>query len=428
MSERLLVAVILVKINDQICLPNAARLLHSDPFLMTRFYFDHNATTPIHEEVAQVMADTLRTSFGNASSIHREGQRARQILETARRAVAAHLCCGAGEIVFTSGGTESNNLAIRGLVRPGEKSVHVITCAIEHPAVLEVCRALEQTGVNVSYVPVSRSGVVDPQLVQREIRPETRLVSIMHANNEVGTIQPLADVACVIRELRKRGQIIFLHSDGVQIFGKISVNVAELGVDLYSLSAHKVNGPKGVGALYVRKGVPLRSIQFGGRHERERRPGTENVAGAAAFAKALELAAQDNLGGKLGELRDRFERQVCAALEDIRINGSEGERLPNTSNIYFAGVEGEAVVIALDLKGFAVSSGSACSSGSVEPSHVLLAMGYSRQDARRSVRFSLGRGNTEESVDALAEAVIASVRQLRGAHGRNERQPAYVNV
>jgi cysteine desulfurase len=395
---------------------------------MTGFYFDHNATTPIHEEVVQLIADTLRTSFGNASSIHREGQRARQILESARRAVAGHLGCTAAEIVFTSGGTESNNLAIRGLIGSGQEPAHVVTCAIEHPAVLEVCRALERESANVSYIPVGDGGMIDLEVVKREIRPETRLVTIMHANNEVGTVQPLRELAGLIREFREQGQTIFLHSDGVQTSGRISVNVAELGVDLYSLSAHKVNGPKGVGALYVRKGVPLRSIQFGGRHERERRPGTENVAGATAFAKALELAARDKLGARLGALRDRFERQIRAGLEDIRINGAEGERLPNTSNIYFAGLEGEALVIALDLKGFAVSSGSACSSGSVEPSHVLLAMGYSREEARRSVRFSFGRGNTEESTDALAEAVIGCVRQLRGAQRRNERHRVYVSA
>jgi cysteine desulfurase len=388
---------------------------------MARFYFDHNATTPLDDRVTRVFADTLTAAYGNASSIHREGQRARQILEFSRRRIASHISAQASEIVFTSGGTESDNLAIFGITGSARPGTHVITTSVEHPAVLESFRELEHRGLEVTWLAVNQRGVIDLTQLERAIRRETLLVSIMHANNETGVIQPLTGAAALIRTVRERGQLIFLHSDGVQTSGRISVNVAQLGVDLYSLSAHKVNGPKGIGALLVRKGVTLRGIQFGGRHERERRPGTENVAGAAAFAEALDLAAADNLASKLGVLRDRFERKICSALDDIHVNGGEAERLPNTSNLYFGGIEGEALVIALDLKGFAVSSGSACSSGSVEPSHVLMAMGRERDEARRCVRFSFGRGNSEESTDALALAVIECVERLREAHGRKER-------
>jgi cysteine desulfurase len=393
---------------------------------MARFYFDHNATTPLDDRVARVFTDTLVAAYGNASSIHREGQRARQILEASRRRIAARIGAHASEIVFTSGGTESDNLAIFGIAGSASPGTHVITTAIEHPAVLEPFRHLERMGLDVTYLSADKSGVIDFTQLERQIRRETRLVSIMHANNETGVMQPLAEAAAIVRKFRDQGQSVYLHSDGVQASGRTSVNLSELGVDLYSLSAHKVNGPKGTGVLFVRKGVPLRGIQFGGRHERERRPGTENVAGAAAFAEALDLAAADNLGSILRDLRNRFEGMLRSALQDIHVNGSEADRLPNTSNVYFGGIEGEGLVIALDLRGFAVSSGSACSSGSVEPSHVLMTMGYSKDEARRSVRFSFGRGNTEESTDALASAVIDCVRQLRAARGRKEQIQTYV--
>jgi cysteine desulfurase len=395
---------------------------------MTRFYFDHNATTPLDDRVARVLVDILQATYGNASSIHREGQQARQILEASRRRIAGRIGANAAEIVFTSGGTESNNLAIAGIAGSLPLPAHVITTCIEHPAVLEPCRELERRGVNVTYLPVERSGVINLTEFDRQIRPETRLVSIMHANNEVGAVQPLKQIAAVIRNVRDGGQAIYLHSDGVQTSGRISVNMSELGVDLYSLSAHKVNGPKGIGALFVRKGVPLRSIQFGGRHERERRPGTENVAGAAAFAEALDLAAADDLSTAVRGLRDQFECKIVNSREGVHVNGAGAERLPNTSSVHFAEVEGESLVIALDLKGFAVSTGSACSSGSIEPSHVLVAMGHSKEEARRSVRFSFGRGNTAASTEALASAVIDCVRQLRQAHGRKEMRHAYVHA
>ena len=332
--------------------------------------------------------------------------------------VADSIGCTPTELVFTSGGTEANNLAILGLVRSSAVAgKHVITTRIEHPAVLEPFRQLEREGVRVTYVDVQPNGSVDPAAIAEAIRPETVLVSIMHGNNETGAIQPIREVASFVRECRVGGQQIYFHSDGVQALGKIDVDVEQLGVDLYSMSAHKIYGPKGVGAVYVRKGTPLRAVQFGGRHERDRRAGTENVPGAIAFACALELAGEYS-GQQLSRLRDRFEMQVCSEVEGVTVNASKVERLPNTSSLTFAGLSGEVLLIALDTQGFAVSTGSACSSGSIEPSHVLLAMGLSPAEARASVRFSFGRYNTEEEVDKLADAVIECVRRLRKSRTR----------
>jgi cysteine desulfurase len=381
---------------------------------MNRFYFDHNATTPIAPEVVSAMTEAMGLAYGNPSSIHREGQQARQVLETARLQVAAFLGASPPEIVFTSGGTEADNLAITGLLRGlpvGRK--HLITTAVEHPAVLESCRQAEREGVEVTYVPVDANARVNPWEVRRSIRPETVLISVMHANNETGTVQPLTEIAGIVREIRATGQTIYFHSDGVQAAGRIPADVSQLGVDLYSLSAHKMHGPKGVGALYVRKGVPLRGVQVGGRHERERRAGTENAPGIVGFARALRIAQIDPPFEALAALRNRFEAQVCSGLGSVTVNSAHSERLPNTSNLDFDGIEGEALLISLDLKGFAVSTGSACSSGSIEPSHVLLAMGLSNEEARRCVRFSFGRYNTPAEVEALAEAVIRSVLHLR---------------
>ena len=382
---------------------------------MSRFYFDHNATTPVAPEVIEAASEALRSGFGNASSIHAEGQNARQLLERARRQIASYIGVSAAEIVFTSGGTESNNLAILGLMRntPGK---HVITTAIEHPSVLESCRQLENEGIAVTFLPVGSNGSVVPEEVGRHIRPETVLVSVMHANNETGVVQPVAEIAALVRRARAGGQEIYFHSDGVQALSKIPVNAVTLGVDLYSMSAHKINAPKGIGALYVRKGVPVRGLRLGGRHERERRAGTENVPGAVAFGRAIELASAEPIRYKVAQLRDRFEQRVLDGTRGVQINGAPAFRLPNTSNLYFPDIDGEALVIALDLRGFAVSSGAACSSGSVEPSHVLLAMGRPRQEARQCVRFSLGRYNTEEQVDALADAVETSIGQLHAAN------------
>ncbi len=393
---------------------------------MPRYYFDHNATTPVAPEVLDAMTEALRLSYGNASSIHREGQQARQLLESARRTIAAEMGGDPTGVVFTSGGTEANNLAILGLVRGlNIARKHVITTAIEHPAVMEACRQLEREGVSVTVVPVDEAGRVSVATIRAAMREGTVLVSVMHANNEVGTLQPIAEIAGVVREMRKNGQQIWLHSDGVQAFGKVAVNVVDLGVDLYSVSSHKVYAPKGTGVLWVRKGVPLRGIVFGGRHERERRAGTENVAGAVALARATELE-EFGSGERLSELRDLFETTVMAALPTARVNGAIDQRLPNVSNLMIAGIAGESMVIALDLKGFAVSGGAACSSGSVEPSPVLLAMGRSDDDARSCVRFSLGSGNDEAQVLALAEAVIGSARQLGAAH--KTRKAEYAGV
>ncbi len=369
-------------------------------------------------EVAEAFLEALRTIPGNASSTHRAGQVARQHLESARASIACKLACSPAELVFTSGGTESNNLAILGLARSFAGSLrHVITTAIEHPAVLEAVRQLEREGAEVTFVSVRADGIVEPGEIERCLRPETVLVSVMHANNETGAIQPLEQIAAMVSRLRASGQQIYLHSDGVQAFGKLEKDPDHSIADLYSVSAHKVHGPKGVGALFVRKGTPLRGIQFGGRQERERRAGTENVAGAVAFARAVELLTEQG-ANQLAALRDRFEARVLAELEDVEVNGSTVERLPNTSNLLFRGLSGEMLLIALDTAGFAISTGSACSSGSIEPSHALLAMGRSIAEARSSLRFSFGRTNSRDEVDQLASAVIAAVQRLRKRQGR----------
>jgi cysteine desulfurase len=378
---------------------------------MTRYYFDHNATTPVSPEVLEALLPLLGEDFGNASSIHYYGQRAKQRLETARREVAGVLHAEPQEIVFLSGGTEADNLAVFGVVRNSPRAKrHVITTAIEHPAVLGACAQLEREGVEVTRVPVSAEGVVDPDSVRRALRPETVLVSVMHANNELGTVQPIAEIARIAHEA---GAVF--HSDGVQALGKLPVDVAALGVDLYSVTGHKVYAPKGEGALYVRKGTPIRSVQFGGHHERDRRPGTENVPGAVALGRAAAWLAenQETEAHRLRGLRDRLEAAILDRVPGSGVSGGGAPRTPNTCNMYFDGIGGEALVIALDLRGFAVSSGAACSSGAVEPSHVLTAIGLTPERARGSVRFSLGRLNTAEQVDALVEAVAESVAQLR---------------
>ncbi len=356
------------------------------------------------------MAPCFDQVFGNASSIHYFGQLAKQRLEMARRQVAALLDCKPQEIVFVSGGTEADNLAILGTVRRHScASKHVITTAIEHPAVLHPCGQLGREGVEVTYLPVGSTGVVDPDDVRRALRPETVLVSVMHANNELGTVQPVAEIARICKEVG-----VVLHSDGVQALGKLPVNVQSLGVDLYSISGHKVYAPKGIAALFVRKGAKLASISFGGHHERDRRPGTENVAGAVALGRAAAYI-QENLDRetpRLAGLRDRLEAGILDRVAACGVNGA-GPRTPNTTNLWFDNLEGEALVIALDLRGFAVSSGAACSSGAVEPSHVLTAIGLPAQRARASIRFSLGRSNTLDQVDALIDAVAHSTDHLR---------------
>jgi cysteine desulfurase len=372
-------------------------------------YFDHNSTTPLAPEVADVLSTASLTLYGNPSSTHSAGQRARQALEQSRRTVAHALGVLPAEIVFTSGGTESNNLAILGSLRNLPKPAHAVTLAIEHPAVLEPFRQLQQEGVEVTYVK-------DAESITGALRDNTALVSVMHANNETGALQPIAEIARVVAARRAAGQAIYFHSDGVQAFGKIPLDLPTLGVDLYSLSAHKIFGPKGIGALFVRKNTPLTRIQFGGRHERERRPGTENVPAAVAFARAAELALPS-----AHSLRDEFESNLLGRLEDIQINAAQYPRLPNTSNILFRGVSAEALVIALDMRQMAVSTGAACSSGSLEPSHVLLAMGLSRYEARSSIRFSFGRYNTAAEIAALCDAVVESVNKLRARSSKEAR-------
>ena len=376
-----------------------------------RYYFDHNATTPVSPAVLEVLVPALLEVYGNASSIHQHGQLAKQKLELARRQTAELLGCDAKEVVFLSGGTEADNLAILGTVRnhPAARK-HVITSAIEHPAVLNSCRQLEREGVEVSYVRSGPDGVIDPDDVRRELRPETVLISIMHANNELGTIQPLRDIAAIAHEAG-----VLIHADGVQAAGKIAIDAKDLGVDLYSISGHKFYAPKGIGALYVKHGTRLGSIQFGGHHERERRPGTENVPGAIALGQAAATVQEqlESESARLAMLRDRLETGILQRIPSTGVNGAGSARTPNTTNIFFDGLEGEAMVISLDLKGFAASSGSACSSGAVEPSHVLLAIGLPRERARASLRFSLGRSNTEEQVDALIDAVAESTAHLR---------------
>ncbi len=377
---------------------------------MQHVYLDHNATTPLAPEVLETMAACLGQVYGNASSIHHFGQEARQRLEAARRQVAALIHCQPGEIVFTGGGTEADNLAVLGVVRAGGRPAHVVTTAIEHPAVLAACQQLEREGAAVTRVAVGAGGVVNPDDVARALRPETALVSVMHANNELGTVQPIAEIA---RLTRAAG--VPLHVDGVQALGKIAVDVEALGADLYSMSAHKLYASKGVGALYVRKGTRLAPLVWGGHQERERRPGTENVPGIAGFGTAAELAAvrlaedQERLGG----LRDRLETAALERIPGVSVNGARWKRTANTSNLCFEGIDGEALVIALDLRGFAVSTGAACSSGAITPSHVLTAIGLSADRARASMRFSFGRANTAAQVDQLVEALAGSVAHLR---------------
>ena len=372
---------------------------------MQRVYLDSNATTPMRPEVLAAMIPVFTEHFGNASSIHWFGQNAKALIDDARQQVARLIGAETSEIVFVSGGTEADNFAIRGI-----KGGHIITSKIEHHAVMHTCRDLEKQGYEVTWLPVSHDGLVDPEDVRKAIRPNTTLISIMHANNEIGTVQPIEEIGKIAAEAD-----VYFHSDGVQSTGKIPVDVRKLGVDLYSMSAHKIHGPKGVGALFVKKGTTLKPMLTGGGHERNRRSGTENVAAIAGFGEAARLAREGLVNDmtRTGELRDRLEAELKSQIDFIHVNGENAPRLPNTSNIMVDYAEGEGLVISLDLKGVAVSTGSACSSGSLEPSHVLTAIGKTPDEAHGSLRFSLSSMTTDEDIDYVVGVLPGIVERLR---------------
>ncbi len=375
---------------------------------MRRVYLDNNATTPILPEVFEAMRPYFVEHFGNASSIHHHGQETRAAVERARESVAALLGCRASEIVFTSGGTEGDNLAIFGMVREGD---HVISSTIEHHAVLNSCKHLDEAGCEVTYVPVDGRGLVDPDDVRRALRSNTKLISIMMANNETGVLQPVEEIGRVAAEAD-----VYFHTDGVQAAGKVTIDVQRIGCDLLSISGHKMHAPQGVGALYVRKGTILQPMLYGGSHERSRRAGTENVPGIVGLGKAAGIAKEALERGdltRMAALRDHLQEKILDEVEAIGVNGQGAPRVPNTTNIHFDCIEGEALVIALDLKGLAVSTGAACSSGAIEPSHVLTAMGLPPEQARASLRFSLGKQNTTEDVEFALRLIPATVARLR---------------
>ena len=384
--------------------------------MFRRVYLDNSATTPVDPAVVEAMLPYLTGKFGNASSIHFFGQEARAAVDKARHQVAALINARPNEIVFTSGGTEANNLAIRGLIEANTKyGKHIVTSAIEHSAVMNVCEDLEKHGYTVTYLPVYENGVVKIEDVKAAITDETALISIMTANNEIGTIQPIHEIGQFVRSLREAGKKIWFHTDAVQAAGKMSVDVEEIGCDLLSISAHKIYAPKGVGALYVRRGVRLHSQNIGGHQERERRGGTESVPNIVAFGKACEIAMADlaETSATLRKLRDRFESKVGETITDIVFNGDHDKRLPNISNISFRSVEGEGLLINLDMQGVAVSTGSACSSGSLEPSPVIRALGREDELARGAIRFSFGRYNTAEDIDQVLSVLPDAVQNLR---------------
>ncbi len=401
---------------------------------MNRIYLDYNATTPVDPAVLDAMLPYFTANFANASSIHTPGQRARNAVETAREQVASLIGANPKELVFTSGGTESDNHAIFGILNPalskglvGARHAvpaaspaprpHIITTSIEHDAVLNACQQAEKLGAQVTYLPVDKNGQIDPQQLRSAIRPETILITVMHANNELGTIQPLEEIGKIAKEAD-----IYFHTDAVQSIGKIPVDVTSLAVDLLSLSGHKIYAPKGIGALYIKGGTHLQQLLYGGHHQRGARPGTENVAGIVGLGAAAAIAkkAQAEEAQRLSQLRDHLEQELVKIVPDARINAANAARLPNTSNITFPGCEGEALLIALDLKGLAISTGAACSSGAVEPSHVLTAIGLSPEDARASLRFSLGRQTTREEIDQALTIIPAAVSQLRQLSPTNQ--------
>ena len=393
---------------------------------MNHVYLDHNATTAVEPEVLDALLPYLSGEYGNAASIHTFGQKARAAVETAREQVAALIGARPPEIAFTSGGTEADNHAIFGVAWPflaalrsrgdAVASKHIITTTVEHEAVLNTCQALEKQGVAVTCLPVDRQGLLSPEAVRHALRKETALITVMHANNELGTVQPLEEIGRIAA-----GADVYFHTDAVQSAGKVPIDVNALRLDLLSLSGHKFYAPKGIGALYIRGGTRLQQLLYGGHHQRGFRPGTENVPGIVGMGKAAELArkslAED--AARTSALRDRLEQGLLSRVPHSRANGARAPRTPNTTNLMFPGIEGEALVIALDLKGLACSTGAACSSGAVEPSHVLTAIGLSPDEARASLRFSLGRHTTAAEIDLALQIVPAAVEQLR------ELSPSY---
>jgi cysteine desulfurase len=375
---------------------------------MRRVYLDNNASTPVLPEVLEAMQPFFGERFGNASSIHRRGQETRAAVERARDSIACLLGCLASEIVFTSGGTEGDNLAIFGTV--GHRD-HIITSTIEHHAVLNACKHLEVLGCEVTYVPVDGRGLIDPGDVRLALRPNTKLITIMMANNETGVLQPVEEFGKIAADAD-----VYFHTDAVQAAGKVAIDVGRIACNLLSISGHKMHAPQGVGALCVRKGTALRPMLYGGSHERSRRAGTENVPGIVGLGKAAEVAwngLQQGHPGQMSAMRDRLEQTILEEVEATAVNGERAPRVPNTTNIYFDYIDGEALVIALDLKGLAVSTGAACSSGAMEPSHVLTAMGLRRDRARASLRFSLGKQNTPNDVEFALSLVPGTVARLR---------------
>jgi len=379
---------------------------------MKRIDMDHSATTPLDPQVLQAMLPYFSDRFGNASSLHSFGLEAKEALEKAREKVADLLGAKSEEIVFTSGGTESDNLALKGIARKNrDKGKHIITSSVEHPAILETCRALTKEGFEITYLPITAEGLVDPAMLDAAIRPDTILISVMHANNEIGTIQPIEEIGRIAAE-----RDVYFHTDAVQSAGKIPVDVNALGVDLLSLSSHKLYGPKGVGVLYVRKGSNISSIMQGGGHERGLRSGTENIPGIVGLGRAAELCqermAED--GSRLSGLSERLAERVLKSIKESWVNGSMKRRLPGSLNFGFKYVEGESLLLFLDSKGIAVSTGSACSSHNLEPSHVLLSLGLLPEECHGSLRITMGRSNTENEVDYVAECIIEAVERFRG--------------
>jgi cysteine desulfurase len=372
-------------------------------------YLDHAATTPMRPEILEAMLPYFSERFGNPSSLHSYGQDARMAIERAREHVARAIGATPQEIIFTSGGTESDNLAIRGVLRGKSGKDHIITSAIEHPAVLETCKFVEKLGHEVTYIPVDRDGRVHPSEVEEAVQENTRLISIMHANNEIGSIQPIAEVGAIAAS-----HGVHMHTDAVQSVGKIPVNVDDLNLHMLSISSHKLYGPKGVGCLYVRKGTKLTPLLFGGGHERGLRSGTENVSGIVGFGEAMRLAVEDFAENtRIRRLRDKLIDAVLGEIPHTRLNGGKEHRLPNNINFSFSYIEGESLVLRLNAKGVAGSTGSACSSKKLEASHVLLAIGLDPVDAHGSLRFTLGRDNTEADVEYVSEVLPVIVDELR---------------